>query len=104
MTSYKRCFQTALVNIHPIRQKCAVPLVLNEFSTHIVKTTLSEVLNQSYDVSRNFLSDFLSGNEEFQEAPPVGDCATCLGVVDDTLGTCSNAKNCVSTYDDRQAF
>jgi hypothetical protein len=36
-----------------------------------------------------------------QEEPQRGTCATCIGVVDDTLGACSATTNCVSSFDDR---
>ncbi|KAH7289262.1 hypothetical protein KP509_31G067000 [Ceratopteris richardii] len=45
-----------------------------------------------------------SSSEVEQIEPTKGDCATCLGVVDETLGTCGGAQNCVSTFDDRPAF
>ncbi len=33
--------------------------------------------------------------------PDKGTCATCIGVVDDTLGSCNATRNCVSSFDDR---
>jgi hypothetical protein len=36
-----------------------------------------------------------------QEEPKQGTCSTCIGVVDDTLGSCSATPNCVSSFDDR---
>ena len=30
-----------------------------------------------------------------------GDCATCLGPVDGTLGSCAGLQACVSSFDDR---
>lgn len=38
-----------------------------------------------------------------QEEPQRGTCATCIGVVDDTLGACSATSNCVSSFDDRSS-
>lgn len=38
-----------------------------------------------------------------QEEPQRGTCATCIGVVDDTLGACSATTNCVSSFDDRSS-
>jgi len=39
-----------------------------------------------------------------QEEPQRGTCATCIGVVDDTLGACSATTNCVSSFDDRSSL
>ncbi|MCO5611654.1 hypothetical protein L7F22_065909 [Adiantum nelumboides] len=39
-------------------------------------------------------------SSEQQVAPRKGTCATCLGVVDETLGACGGTPNCVSTFDD----
>lgn len=39
-----------------------------------------------------------------QVEPSRGSCATCIGVVDDTLGSCSATSNCVSSFDDRSQF
>lgn len=39
-----------------------------------------------------------------QEEPKQGTCSTCIGVVDDTLGSCSAVVNCVSSFDDRPNF
>lgn len=36
-----------------------------------------------------------------QEVPKQGTCSTCIGVVDDTLGSCNATTNCVSSFDDR---
>ncbi|KAH9550051.1 hypothetical protein CY35_10G052900 [Sphagnum magellanicum] len=36
--------------------------------------------------------------------PDKGTCATCIGVVDDTLGSCNATRNCVSSFDDRPMF
>lgn len=36
-----------------------------------------------------------------QDEPKQGTCSTCIGVVDDTLGSCSATTNCVSSFDDR---
>jgi hypothetical protein len=36
--------------------------------------------------------------------PDKGTCATCIGVVDDTLGSCNATRNCVSSFDDRAMF
>ncbi|KAG6545525.1 hypothetical protein Mapa_013127 [Marchantia paleacea] len=35
-----------------------------------------------------------------QPEPSKGSCATCIGVVDETLGTCNSTPNCVSSFDD----
>eukprot|EP00250_Pteridium_aquilinum_P012120 c20522_g1_i2 orf=368-1129(-) len=43
-------------------------------------------------------------SEQQQVEPSKGNCATCLGVVDETLGACGAAPNCVSTFDDRPSF
>lgn len=40
--------------------------------------------------------------EQFE--PEQGTCSTCIGVVDDTLGSCSATTNCVSSFDDRPSF
>lgn len=42
--------------------------------------------------------------QQQQVEPTKGNCATCLGVVDETLGACGAVPNCVSTFDDRPAF
>ncbi|OAE25430.1 hypothetical protein AXG93_2818s1070 [Marchantia polymorpha subsp. ruderalis] len=39
-----------------------------------------------------------------QPEPSKGSCATCIGVVDETLGTCNSTPNCVSSFDDRPNF
>ncbi|KAL2610554.1 hypothetical protein R1flu_029127 [Riccia fluitans] len=39
-----------------------------------------------------------------QPEPSKGSCATCIGVVDETLGTCNSTLNCVSTFDDRPKY
>lgn len=39
-----------------------------------------------------------------QPEPLRGNCATCIGVVDETLGACGAILNCVSTFDDRPDF
>ncbi|GAQ84922.1 hypothetical protein KFL_002120160 [Klebsormidium nitens] len=39
-----------------------------------------------------------------QTAPSEGTCATCIGVVDDTLASCGSITNCVSSFDDRPPF
>ena len=39
-----------------------------------------------------------------QEQPKQGTCSTCIGVVDDTLGSCNATTNCVSSFDDRFRF
>ncbi|CAM6086089.1 unnamed protein product [Calypogeia fissa] len=39
-----------------------------------------------------------------QLAPSKGTCATCIGVVDETLGACNATANCVSSFDDRPRF
>ncbi|KAG0590576.1 hypothetical protein M758_1G100300 [Ceratodon purpureus] len=39
-----------------------------------------------------------------QDEPKQGTCSTCIGVVDDTLGSCSATTNCVSSFDDRPKF
>eukprot|EP01018_Ginkgo_biloba_P030153 Gb_15195 [translate_table: standard] len=36
-----------------------------------------------------------------QAEPERGSCPTCIGVVDETLGSCSAVTNCVSSFDDR---
>lgn len=36
-----------------------------------------------------------------QLEPAKGTCATCIGVVDETLGACNSTANCVSCFDDR---
>ncbi|GIL79789.1 hypothetical protein Vretimale_12413 [Volvox reticuliferus] len=33
--------------------------------------------------------------------PHKGSCPTCIGVVDDTLGSCGGLRSCVSSFDDR---
>lgn len=38
-----------------------------------------------------------------ETVPEVGNCPTCLGPVDSTLGSCSGLPTCLSTYDDRPA-
>ncbi|MEW5301405.1 MAG: hypothetical protein WDW38_009619 [Sanguina aurantia] len=38
----------------------------------------------------------------FKETEPeIGNCPTCLGAVDGTLGSCSDQPHCLSSYDDR---
>lgn len=34
-------------------------------------------------------------------AAETGDCATCLGAVDGTLGSCAGIDGCISSFDDR---
>ena len=56
------------------------------------------------DLPRNNPSVSWNQNGKSGEVEAVseeGNCATCLGDVDGTLGACSAAANCVSTFDDR---
>lgn len=39
-----------------------------------------------------------------QVEPGLGTCATCIGVVDETLGACNVVANCISSFDDRSPF
>eukprot|EP00897_Mesotaenium_endlicherianum_P006371 jgi/Mesen1/5762/ME000292S04833 len=39
-----------------------------------------------------------------QVIPSKGLCATCIGVVDDTLGSCGKTLNCISSFDDRSDY
>lgn len=36
-----------------------------------------------------------------QDEPKEGTCSTCIGAVDETLGSCNATTNCVSSFDDR---
>lgn len=39
-----------------------------------------------------------------QDEPKEGTCSTCIGAVDETLGSCNATTNCVSSFDDRPNF
>lgn len=79
---------------------CALSSSVQETTPLITPITTLAVLdlpwnNHSVSWNQNGKSvEVEVGSEE-------GNCATCLGEVDGTLGACSAAANCVSTFDDR---
>lgn len=50
------------------------------------------------------LSTFILPQLPAEKSPVVGDCPTCVGGVNDTLGTCGSSRACRSSYDDRPAY
>eukprot|EP00877_Chromochloris_zofingiensis_P007600 jgi/Chrzof1/3093/Cz12g11140.t1 len=89
------CSCKCATQLRPSRRRCVIYAQPQRTTSQTVhpgrRTTLYSVL----------VLPSLLGQLFEEQQPQAGNCPTCIGAVDGTLGSCSGIATCSSTYDDR---